>query len=305
MAKDSNDTDHRPIRRILRRMIKAPAVWSLLWPMLLLIGSYVAYSRWFAPRMVAQYGTLDPAAVTLSPAHEYVRTDLVSEVYRDTRLSELSPLDRRVTEKLASAFVSNPWVKHVRSVRKLPGGKIEIDVDYRRPVAVFHLTGDKEWLQTIDDYLASIGAAIQGGADNAYFPLDGDGVLLPTEKMTSEDTRNLIHIEVSRVFPTGTKGTPFGDRRVESAALLAKLLDAVRDNVRVAKIVVSGDPRFNLVPELELTLGDGTQLFWGSPPGMEQPNERDARAKLADLLSGNYVSGSNLKISQQRLAPIR
>ena len=178
-------------------------------------------------------------------------------------------------------------------------------MDYRRPVAVFHLTGDPEWLRKIDEYLASLGFSIHGGADNGYFPLDGDGVLLPTDHMTPEDTRNLIHIEVSEVFPKGNKGTPFGDRRVESAALLAKLLAAVSDQVRVAKIMVSGDPRLNLVPELELVLGDGTRLFWGSPPGMEQPHERDARAKLTDLLNGNYVSGGDLKISQQRLSPIR
>lgn len=305
MARESDETDHRPIRRMLRRLIKAPAAWSLVFPMALLIGSYVAYSRWYAGYFSVRYQSLDPSLVTVSQPHEYIRTDLVEEVYRETRLHELSPLDRRATAKLASAFASHAWVKHVRGVRKLPGGKIEIDLDYRRPVAVFHLTGDPDWLQGIEEYLTNLGYSIGGGADNLFFPLDGEGVMLPTDQMTLQDTEELIHIEVSEVFPTGNEGTPFGDRRVESAALLAKLLSAVRDQVRIATITVSGDPRANLVPKLELTTGDNTRLYWGSPPGMEQPNERDARAKLTDLLSGNYVNGGDLSIARHRARPIR
>ena len=245
--------------------------------------------------------------MTVSEPHQYLRTDLVDEVYNETRLSELSPLDRRATAKLASAFASHPWVKHVHSVRKLPGGKIHIDMNYRRPVAVFHLTGDPNWLNEIEAYLTNLGFSIHGGADNLFFPLDGEGVMLPTDRMTLDDTRELIHIEVGEVFPTGNEGTPFGDRRVESAALLAKLLSApaVAGKVRVAKITVSGDPRVNLVPQLELITGDNTRLFWGSPPGMEQPQERDARAKLTDLLSGNFVPGGDLTIAYKKLKPIR
>jgi hypothetical protein len=307
MATGTDETDHRPIRRLLRRLIKAPAAWSLVWPMALLVGSYLAYSRWYADYFQQRYQTLDPGSVTVPEPHEYVRTDLVNEVYDETRLSELSPLDRHATAKLASAFASHPWVKQIHTIRKLPGGKFHVDLDYRRPVAVFHLTGDRVWLNEIEAYLTNLGYSIHGGADNLYFPLDGEGVMLPTDRMTLEDTRTLIHIEVSEVFPTGNEGTPFGDRRVESAALLAKLLSAseVASKVRVAKITVSGDPRVNLVPQLEIFIGNDPPLFWGSPPGMEQPNERDAKAKLTDLLQGNFVPGGNLRIAQKQPRPAR
>ena len=304
MASQSEEIDHRPIRRLLRRLIKAPAAWSLLWPLILLLGSYVAYSRWYATYFTQQFESLDPSLVTVSPPHDFIRTDLVSEVYDETKLSELSPLDRQATAKLASAFSSHPWVKHVHRVRKLPGGKFDLDLDYRKPVAVFHLTGDSKWLKNIESYLTNLGYSIHGGADNLYFPLDGEGVMLPTDHMTLEDTASLIHIEVSEVFPTGNEGTPFGDRRVESAALLAKLLTAVSNKIRVSKITVSGDPRVNLVPQLELVTGDNTRLFWGSPPGMEQPAERTARAKLTDLLTGNYVPGGDLRIARQKSTPL-
>ena len=300
----SDPSDHRPIRRLLRRLIKAPAAWSLVWPMVLLIGSYVAYSRWYRGYVQSQYDSIDPANIQITKPHEFVRTDLVQEVYQATRLDELSPLDRQATAKIASAFASHPWVKRVDRVQKLPDGKFEVDLEYRRPVAVFHLTGDTAWLKSIEAYLRQMGHSIHGGAENLYFPLDGEGVMLPTDRMTLEDARNLIQIEVAEVYPTGEQGTPFGDRRVESAALLAKLLSAVSDQVKVAKIFVSGDPRMNVVPKLELETGDSTVLFWGSPPGMEQPQERSAKDKLVDLISGNYVPGGDLRVSRQRVQPI-
>lgn len=303
----TDETDHRPIRRLLRRLIKAPAVWSLIWPIALLIGSYVAYSRWYATYFAQHYQSLDPHSVTVPEPHQYMRTDLVDEVYQAAKLAELSPLDRHATAKLASAFASHPWVKQVHRIRKLPGGKFDIDLDYRQPVAVFHLTGGQRWLKEIEAHLAKQGYPTETGLDNLYFPLDGEGVMLPTDQMTLEDTRQLIHIEVKNEFPTGNEGTPFGNRRVESAALLARLLSApaVASKVRVAKITVSGDPRTNQVPQLELVMSDNTHLVWGSPPGMEQPRERDARAKLTDLISGDFVADGDLRIGQRKQQPIR
>jgi hypothetical protein len=305
MAKRKEDTDHRPIRRLLVRLIKAPAAWSLVWPMVLLIGSYFAYKHWYADHLTQQFGQLSTEQIQISPPHRFVRTDLVEEVYQSTRLWELSPLDPRATAKLASAFASHPWIRHVRSVRKLPGGVIDLHLDYREPVAVFHLTGDQAWLKQIERYLADLGYPLDGGTNDLYFPLDGEGVMLPTEHMTLADTNELIQIEVWEVFPTGNEGTPFGDRRVESAALLAKLLAAVEDRVRVSKITVSGDPRWNLVPQLELVTTNNTHLVWGSPPGMEQPNERNAKAKLKDLLTGRFVPGADLRIADRAPAPLQ
>jgi len=282
MAKRSEQTDPRPIRRLLRRLVQAPAAWSLLWPLLLIVASYFALTRWYSDYLADKYRSIDPALVSVSEPHRYVRTDIIEEVYRATDLAKLSPLDRQATAKLASAFSSHPWVRHVKSVRKAPGGKIEVHLEYRQPVAVFHVTSDRRQVE-----------------DNLYFVLDGEGVLLPTEKMTLADTPDFIHIEVREAYPTGEEGTPFGDRRVESAALLAKLLGAVGDQIRIAKITVSGDPRMNLVPQLELITGNNTRVFWGSPPGMEQPGEREARDKLVDLLRGNFVPGSDLRIARQ------
>jgi len=299
MSMRREDHDPRPIRSLLRRLIKAPAAWSLIWPIALILCSYIAFKRWGAESLAERYGKLDPAQVIVTEPHSYVRTDIVDEVYRATGLAKLSPLDHQATAKIASAFASHPWVRHVHSVRKLPGGEVDVHLEYREPVAVFHLTGQPAWFR-------ELGYSGDGENDDLYyFPLDGEGVMLPTEKMTLEDAQGLIHIEVWELYPTGNVGTPFGDRRVESAALLAKLLAAVNRQVHVAKITVSGDPRLNLIPQMEITTGDNTRVFWGSPPGMEQPGEREARAKLQDLVNGNFVQDTDLRVARKRRASVR
>ncbi|OYP37528.1 hypothetical protein CGZ80_05235 [Rhodopirellula sp. MGV] len=281
----------------MRRLIKAPAAWALVWPMALLVTSYFAYSHWFSAYFAAQHQGIDPANIEITAPHEYVRTDVVEDVNRWAHFGELSSLDREATPKIASAFKNHPWIRDVRSVVKLPGGKFRVEVDYRRPVASFHVTGDPQYMREIESHLSSLGMPTHGKADEMYFPLDGEGHMLPTENISTEEVRRLIQIEVKNIYPTGVEGTLFGDKRVESAATLANLLSAVSDRIQIAKIMVSGDPRMNIVPQLSLVTGTNTKLLWGSPPGMEQPNERGAKAKLTDLLSGNFVPDGDLRIA--------
>ncbi|MEM6472235.1 MAG: hypothetical protein AAF802_21925 [Planctomycetota bacterium] len=288
---------------MLRRLIQAPSLWALVWPLLLLIGSYAAYRGWFAAHLMTMHGEIVAEQIDIDEPPPYVRGDLVQEVHETARLDLLSPLDRSATAKLASAFENHPWVREVITARKLPGGRFQVNLDYRELVTAFHVTGRESWKRGIAEYLQSLG--YPPSLVNGYLPLDGEGVLLPTANLTPEDLAELIHIEVPELYPTGDEGTLFGDRRVESAALLARLLSAVRDQVRVSKITVSGSPRVNRIPQLNLELADGTQITWGSPPGMEQPAERDARDKLVDLLKGNYVPGADLSIARQTARPIR
>ena len=300
MAMRTDQPDHRPIRRLLVRLIKAPAAWSLIWPIGLVVASYVALNRWGLEYLNDRYGHLDPQRIAVSEPHRFVRSDIATDVYDATGLQRLSPLDRQATAKLASAFASNAWVRQVRSVRKLPGGAFQVQLEYREPVAAFHLTGDWEWFQENEYPPEDID-------DHQYFALDAEGVLLPTSKMTLEDMEQLIHIEVWEEYPTGEEGTPFGHRGIESAAMLAGLLTKVADKVSVSKIMLRGDARFNLIPQLEIVTGDGKRLIWGSPPGMEQPHERKALEKLADLVSGNFTQETDLSVAghRQTVRPIK
>ena len=48
MRSPNPEQPHRPIRDLLRRLIKAPAALSVVWPVLLIVGGYIAWQRPFA-----------------------------------------------------------------------------------------------------------------------------------------------------------------------------------------------------------------------------------------------------------------
>ena len=137
--RSANSEKPRPVRDLLRRLIKAPAALSVLWPAILILGGYVAWHRWGAIHVAKQYGGIDPTLIQVTDPPSYVRTNVVKSVYRDTAMEELSLLDRQATAKIASAFSMHPWVRKVVSVRKLPGGVIDIRLEYREPVAMVHV----------------------------------------------------------------------------------------------------------------------------------------------------------------------
>ena len=133
------DEKRRPIRDMIRRLIKAPAALSVLWPVLLVVGGYAAWHQWGSVHVANQYGGIDPTLIQVTEAPPHVRSNVVKAVYRDTAMEGLSLLDRQATAKIAAAFSMHPWVRKVIGVRKLPGGGIDVRLEYRTPVAMVHV----------------------------------------------------------------------------------------------------------------------------------------------------------------------
>lgn len=278
--RSANSEKPRPVRDLLRRLIKAPAALSVLWPAILILGGYVAWHRWGAIHVAKQYGGIDPTLIQVTDPPSYVRTNVVKSVYRDTAMEELSLLDRQATAKIASAFSMHPWVRKVVSVRKLPGGVIDIRLEYREPVAMVHVFKPDP-----------------NDTGSYFFPVDGDGVLLPTSEFARAETRHYVHIEVPDAYSTNAIGTPFGDRRVEAAARLAEVLAPYREDSRLRSIGVFGDPRQTEVPQLEVTTLDGGKWYWGSPPGSEEPGELTVPMKLRRMLSTEPTAKADLRMA--------
>lgn len=268
MAMRSDDLQYnRPIRRFLRRLIKAPTIFAILWPTLLIVGGYVGWHRWGSEHISTQYYGVDPTQISVTEPPEHVRSNIVKAVYRDTAMEGLSLLDRQATAKIASAFSMHPWVRNVIGVRKLPGGAIDVRLEYRCPVAMVHVFKPDP-----------------NDRGSYFFPIDGDGVLLPTGEFDRSDTGQFIHIEVPRAYTTNSIGSPFGDRRIELAAKLAELLMPYRVQAGLRSISLYGDPRQTDIPQFEISKRDGTKFSWGSPPGLELPGERTANIKLRALI---------------------
>lgn len=283
----SEAPDNRPIRSLLRRLIRAPAMLSFVWPAMLIIGGYVAWHQWGAEYMNSKYYGVDPAQFQVSAPPGYVRSDIVQTVYQDTAMENLSLLDTQATAKIASAFATHPWVHRVNSVRKLPGGQIDVRLDYRKPVAMVRVISKHD--------------EVRG---SAFFAIDGAGILLPPSEFSREETQQYVHISVPDTYPRGSVGRKFGDFRVEAAAKVAAIISPYNklaaDNGQLAiqTIGVFGDPRQTTVPQLELETVSGKKKFWGSSPGMELPGEPTAEMKLRVLMASG---DENIDLRMARL----
>ena len=279
--------DVRPVRSLLRRLIAAPAMLSFVWPAFLIFGGYVAWHQWGAEYMNSRFYGIDPAVIQISPAPEYVRSDLVTQVYQDTAMEDLSLLDNQATAKIASAFAIHPWIKEVNSVRKLPHGKIDVRVEYRKPVAMFYTPKSRH-----PEYKGP-----------GFFALDSEGVLLP--QLPSKETLQYIHILATdpNVYPNGRLGSRFGNAKVEAAASLAAILAPYREQIQ-AKSIEFFDLRHVAVPQLEIVTASGKTKFWGSPPGMELPEEAGINAKLRALLQSGDED-IDLRMAQTKEPAVR
>jgi hypothetical protein len=265
---------------LLGRLIKAPAAFAVLWPVLLIVGGYAAWHRWGAVHVAGKYSGIDPTLIQVTDPPAHVRTNVVKTVYRDTAMEGLSILDRQATAKIASAFSMHPWVRKVIGVRKLPGGQIDVRLEYRTPVAMVHVYKPND-------------------PDNRsyFFPVDGEGVLLPGNEFAEAETRNYIYIEVPDVYTSNAVGTPFGDAAVEAASTLASVLSPYREKTQIRSIGIHGDPRQTEVLQMELTMQSGARMTWGSPPGNEVPGEPTVQMKLKSLMGADLRQDADLRVA--------
>lgn len=293
LAKESPSSEKpRPIRHLLRRLIQAPAVWSILWPLLLLVVGCVAWQHWGAKTLAMQYQSVQLDAIRVSAPPEPIRSkvdDLARQVYEDTGLDRLSLMHSGAASNIASAFSMNPWVRRVISVRKLPGGQVDVRLAYRQPAAMVYVD-----------------------CENGWYAVDREGVLLPHEDFSPAEIEDFIHVTLPSFCPKGSQlypGDSLGDHRVDAAARLAEFLSPVAEKAGIRMVATKSDIRESQ-PALEILTGTRDDrasfyrgkptalkvFFWGSPPGDELPGEATAAMKLQSLLRG-VPAGADLRMA--------
>ncbi len=260
---DRQHSATHPVRGLLQRLVRAPAAWAMIWPAALVLGGYVAWHRWGADHISKKYYGVDPAKIHITQKPDYITTDIAKTVFSDSRLDQLSLLDSAAAAHIASAFSFHPWVRRVVGVRKLPGGEVDVFLQYRRPVAMV--------------FVISRHPEIKG---RSFFAVDEDGVLLPTKEFSRDETMKYLHIEVPDVYPTGGVGSSFGDPRVNGAAKIAAVIEPVRQPLKLQSIRLDDTSRTAPVPQYNFSTTDGREFFWGSAPGQEQYGEAKSDAKI-------------------------
>jgi hypothetical protein len=165
-----------------------------------------------------------------------------------------SAFDRELLVDVATSLQRNPWIKTVRQVRRAyvrrPGDTIEIDCDFRAPVAIVH------W----KDY---------------FWLVDGDGVKLP-EQFTAAQVPHILKgrdgmmniriIEGVRQPPVESGHQWPGDD-LAAGLDLVKLLYGKPFAEAVMKVDVSNFAGRDNPREAQLTLATcyGTGIKWGRP----------------------------------------
>lgn len=114
-------------------------------------------------------------------------------------------------------------------------------------------------------------------------PVSSDGVLLPPNRFTAEDTRQYLQIDVGGLGPIGPVGAKFGYAVVTDAASVAVALSDIWRDAKLNAIAVasSGEEtphEFVLEPKRH-----GIKVLWGHAPGSEEEGEATAATKVKRL----------------------
>ncbi len=170
---------------------------------------------------------------------------------RDAR----SALDHQLLKDIADVLQQNPWIRQVRQVRRIfgksPGDTIEIDCEYRDPMALVTYRGE-------------------------YILVDSQGYRLPERypaktnpraMFDSEGSINLRIIDGVAAMPPYRDGQKWVGEDLQAGLDLAKLLYGrpFADEIHRINVTNYGGRRDSRRSHLSLTTKYGTEIAWGRP----------------------------------------
>jgi hypothetical protein len=225
--------------------------------------------------------SLERISITKQP--DWVRSDVRAEAFRTASQPDrpLSILDDGLVQSIHSAFKVHPWVAKA-TVTKRAGGRVNVDIVYRRPVCMVELAN----ASTVD-----------------LLPVDGEGVWLPGEDLSQKQKESLPCLAGVDRRPIQPVGHPWGDARVvDGAAIAAALyppgplpawqqLKLYRIQPAAQTPSLGGAPACGSGPTYELYTRAGTRIIWGSATAGAASGEPSAEEKAARLLQYAAVHG--------------
>jgi len=245
---------------LLRRVIAAGVIAGLL-----IAGWSYAWRTWGEPGTASQDFAVTPEQIFVTPPPEWIHADVKNEVVKSSSLTSLPLRDPQLVDRVSRAFAAHSWVASVKKVSKYYPARIEVELEYRRPVAMVEVT----WQ----------------GEPKLYF-IDATSVLLPSddfEKEVAQKAPHYLRIYGGDVSPTGRAfGTAWGSERIAGAATLAGVWQDHWQKLGLYKIVIGpNDP--NGKPKYVLETKSGTRVMWGHAPGSEASGEQTPREKIVWL----------------------
>jgi hypothetical protein len=266
---------------------------SILGPSVLLIAGYWLWISYGAKHLDRTRYGLRQENILLTAQPPWIRSPVLEEVYRGSDLGRLNVLDRQMSPTVSTAFQMHPWIRKVFRVQKLAGEQVEVLVEYREPLAmVFEEAMAKSsagWAAT----RTSLPPGGEGTAEDStasssmnFYPVDVDGVLLPTKDFRPEEIPNYMLIYAQGSTPVGKKvGGEYGDSRIREALMICRLVRDERQALELERVYVYQDPDSEGPAKwiFELTTRRKTRVYWGHAPGREVAGEPGSPAKLRKL----------------------
>jgi hypothetical protein len=236
----------------------AAAVFAALLVVAVLLG------RWHIARDPAS--SSQPPTVVLRDRPVWMTEFLANQIARAASPAEpSSAFDQEALRSIHKRLQANPWVKQVKQVRRAygraPGDTIEIDCEFRAPVALVHW-GDYYWL--VDGEAAKLPE--QFSAANLPQLLRGPGRQM-----------NIRIIEGIRQPPPETGRSWLGDDLAAGLDLVKLLYGQPYTDEIIGVDVSNYDGRVDpLQAQLVLVTRYGTEIHWGQPV-----NSREAFPELS------------------------
>ena len=207
--------------------------------------------------------------ISVSRPPRWVPENLVADVLHRVGLYDTMSLqDPTLSERIAAAFVTHPWISQVHRVTKSFPARIHVEVTFRKPVAVVYGVG-------------------------GYYPIDSSGCLLPGNDFSPSDIDRYPIITNVTGVPQGGQGQSWGNPAVEGAARLAALLIEPDKperslwetwNLKAIKApVITGAPDEEENLEYQMVTEGGSTIIWGRSPDTQHPGELSIIQKLERL----------------------
>ncbi len=203
----------------------------------------------------------EPLIVVVKNRPRWMTDSVVDRIVVAARpVSNRSAFDRQLLVDARRSLEANPWVIRVNQVRRAythkPGDTLEIDCEYRTPVALVHW-GTYYWL--ID-------------REGFKLPEQFPAANVPREIMGSDDRVNLRVIEGVRRAPPEVSHKWPGEDLAAGLEMIGVLFNRpyTEDIIKISVTNFGGriDPR---EPQIVLTTRFNTNIYWG-----RLPSDKDA-----------------------------
>lgn len=197
----------------------------------------------------------EPPKVVLANRPVWMTDLLAEQIIRSVRpAGTYSAFDEQMLADRVKILRGNPWIKEVKQVRRLygaaPGDTLEIDCDYRAPIALVHW-GEYFWL------------------------IDGEGVRLP-EQFTAQQVKGIVVGQDKKVNirviegvskPPVEAGHKWPGEDLAAGIQMVKMLYGQPYAEEIVKVNVSNFEGRNEMkePQLALITKYNTTIRWGEP----------------------------------------